>query len=220
MNQTGRKAGYLLGTLALGFLLARPAGAAPAKGKKTGAAGQTVKLDLSSSVIRWTGRKVTGEHNGTIRLKSGKATLAKGALAGGQFEIDMMSIANEDIQNPSSNAKLVNHLKSSDFFDVENHPTASFKIKKVTALPSARPDGSTHEISGDLSIKGIAHPIAFPAAVEIAKGKVRASGSVSIDRTKWDVRYGSGKFFDNLGDKAIDDRVEIEINLAGTVQGK
>lgn len=188
--------------------------ALPAMAKEQG---QTVAIDLESSVLKWTGRKVTGMHNGTIKLKSGQIQLAKGAVSGGEFEIDMNSLANEDIPEGKTREKLVGHLKSDDFFSVEKHPTAKFIITKVKAFPKAKPDGSTHNVSGKLTIKGITHPVAFPAAIKIGDGKAEAKGTVSLDRTKWNVRYGSKKFIKDIGDKAIHDNFDVELNLVGKI---
>ncbi|MGQ0644322.1 MAG: YceI family protein [Elusimicrobiota bacterium] len=207
MKKTGRLiAGFLALTLA-----AAPAAFAA---EKKDAASKTISLDPAKSVLKWTGRKVTGAHNGTIRLKSGSAVVTKGRLTGGEFTVDMTSIENEDIQDAASRAKLVGHLKSDDFFGVDKHPEAAFKVTGVKPLSGASGSGKpTHEITGDLTIKGITHPVTFPAHVKISGDKAEAKGSITVDRTKWDVRYGSGKFFQNLGDKMIHDDFSLDFHL-------
>lgn len=177
----------------------------------------TIDLDLSSSILKWNATKVTGAHNGTVKLKSGKIALNKGAITGGDFEIDMTTLDNEDIPAGKTRDKLVGHLKSDDFFGVEKFPTAQFKITKVKAFPKPKPDGSTHNISGKLTIKGITHPVAFPAVIKLEKGKAEANGKVSLDRTKWDIRYGSKKFIKDIGDKAIHDNFDVELHLVGKI---
>jgi polyisoprenoid-binding protein YceI len=206
--------GCLAVLLACGVVFAGVGSSSAAK-KKAKDSSQTVNLDLNSSVLNWTGKKVTGAHNGTIKLKSGQAVLSGNALVGGNFEVDMTSLQNDDIDNPGSKEKLVGHLKSDDFFSVEKFPTALFKITSVKALTPEKPGQPTHEITGDLTIKGITHPVTFPAVVSIKDGKAEATGSVVVDRTKWDVRYGSGKFFDNLGDKVIYDDFTVDLHLVG-----
>lgn len=173
----------------------------------------TVKLDPATSVITWTGKKVTGQHHGTIKLKGGQVTLEHGQIASGQVQVDMPTIANDDLTNPVDNGKLVGHLKSADFFDVEQHPVATFTITEVNTLPAGRT--ATHEIIGELTIKGITHPVTVPATVTLQDGKAQAKGAVEVDRTRWDVRYGSGKFFDNLGDKMIYDTFTLDLDLTG-----
>lgn len=201
--------------IALSLLLAfSPAFAAskPAKAKK-----QTVKLDTSASVLKWTGRKITGSHDGTIKLKQGTVTLVNGAITGGELVVDMKSIENRDVASAEYKAKLVNHLKNDDFFSVDKFPTAKFKISAVEPLKEAK-DGATHTITGDLTIKGITNAVSFPATVSVDGKTAQAKGTAIIDRTKWDIRYGSGKFFENLGDKTIHDDFDIEFQLSGKVK--
>jgi polyisoprenoid-binding protein YceI len=188
-----------------GLLLAGGALAASASFAKT------VSVDPAQSQVRWVGKKVAGEHSGTIGLKSGQLELDGHALKGGRFEIDMSSIADEDLKDAEWNGKLIGHLKSDDFFAVAKHPVSSFVI--TAAKPVKGLAGVTHEITGDLTIKGITHPVSFPASVEVKGDKVHATGKVQVDRTKYEIRYGSGKFFQNLGDKMINDSFEIALDL-------
>jgi polyisoprenoid-binding protein YceI len=169
----------------------------------TVASAESLKVDTKASKIAWVGKKVTGQHNGSVDIKKGSVMVEKGLLTGGQFEVDMTSIKVLDLEG-ESNGKLAGHLKSDDFFGVEKHPIATFTIKNVK-------DGV---VSGDLTIKGITNPLAFPADIKISKGKFTAMAKdVKIDRTLYDVRYGSGKFFDNLGDKVIYDEFILDLSL-------
>ncbi len=170
-----------------------------------------VDLDSAGSSLKWTGKKVTGQHTGTVALKSGNVDLDKNAIKGGEFEIDMASIKDSDITSEKDNAKLVGHLKSDDFFGVEKNPTAKFKITSVKELKGQK--DATHEVTGDLTIKGKTAPVTFPAKIEIKGDKATAKGTVTVDRTKYDVKYGSGKFFENLGDKMINDNFELALDL-------
>ncbi len=175
----------------------------------------TVKFNPAKSDIQWVGKKVTGHHEGTIKLKSGHVTMEGDTVAGGEFEVDMKSLTVTDLTDADSNAKLTGHLKSDDFFGVEKYPTSKFVIKSVKALEggAAKP---THEIRGDMTIKGKTNPLTFPATVTLTKNSVDANAIISIDRTKYDIRYGSGKFFENLGDKMIYDDFTLKIHLIGS----
>ncbi|BDD05005.1 YceI family protein [Aureibacter tunicatorum] len=176
----------------------------------TNASAQTV--DSKKSSIQWTGEKVTGKHWGHINIKSGDVETKNGKLVGGHFVINMNSITCDDIENKDYNQKLVGHLKNEDFFDVAKFPEAKFVITK--AVEKKGKNGNNYEITGDLTIKGISHSITFPARVDIKGNSATANASVDIDRTKWNVKYGSGSFFDNLGDRTIYDEFNLKISLA------
>ena len=160
------------------------------------------KVDPSSSTINWEGKKVTGAHNGTIKVKEGQLTFSEGKLTGGSFTMDMTTIACADLSGKGAE-KLVGHLKSDDFFGVASHPAANLVISNVAATA----DG--YDITGDLTIKGITKPISFTATA----GQYLANAKITIDRTAYDIKYGSGSFFDNLGDKAIHNDFTIDANL-------
>jgi polyisoprenoid-binding protein YceI len=179
---------------------------------------KSVAIDSGKSSVRWLGKKkvVDSKHFGTIGLKAGAVELdAKNQLTGGQFEIDMTSMKDEDLTDAGYNAKLIGHLKSEDFFSVDKHPTSRFVIKSVKPLKGKA--DATHEIAGDLTIKGITHPVTFPAKIEVSGKEAKAAGKVVFDRTKYEIRYGSGKFFQNLGDKIIDDTIEIDLDLRAQI---
>jgi len=171
------------------------------------------EFSLTSGELKWTGKKVTGEHFGTVAITEGMLKADAGALTGGNFTIDMSSIKVEDITDAEQNADLVNHLKDSDFFAVDSHKVANFVITAVEALPSADAEGNTHSISGNLTIKGITNGIKFPAVVQLEASSVKANAKFDIDRTLWNIRYGSGKFFKGLGDNMINDNITFNINL-------
>ena len=176
-----------------------------------------VSLDLGQSRVEWTGEKLTGSHTGTVDIKSGQAVIEDGKLVGGKFEIGMESISDKDLTDSTDNAKLTKHLKSDDFFGVSSFPVTTFTITKATPLTAAKNGEPNYEISGDLTIKGITLPITFPAVVELTDKIASASAALAVDRTKYNVRYGSGKFFENLGDKLIYDEFKINLNLKGEI---
>jgi len=160
-------------------------------------------VNVEKSKVTWKGYKVTGEHEGTINLESGVLMFDGQTLTGGKFVMDMTSINTTDLEGEYK-GKLDGHLKSADFFGVEKHPTAKFEITKAVG------SGNTYKVTGDLTIKDITNPITFDMTVN---GNT-ASAQLKIDRAKYDVRYGSGSFFDNLGDKTIYDEFDLNVNLS------
>lgn len=165
-------------------------------------------VDLTKSKIVWVGRKVTGQHTGELKIASGSLTANGKALSGGNFVMDMKSMTCTDL-DATNGGKLLGHLKSNDFFSVEKNPTSKFEITKVTAAGSGKVN-----ILGKLTIKGITSDVSFPANVVQKKGVIVAvANSVKIDRTKYDIKYGSKSFIADIGDKAIDDQFELNINL-------
>jgi polyisoprenoid-binding protein YceI len=141
------------------------------------------------------------------------------AIASGRFGIDLAGVKVTDISDTKNNAKLVGHLKSPDFFSAELFPTAQFTIDSATPLVHPLPTGENTTIKGTLSIKGISKPVEFPARVAIKDGVAEATGKAKLDRTQWDIRYGSGKFFQGLGDKLIYDEFDVDFQLKGKIVG-
>ncbi|MFN7824603.1 MAG: YceI family protein [Pseudobdellovibrionaceae bacterium] len=164
--------------------------------------------------ISWTGTGVGKAHTGTLKLKSGELQLNGKQVVGGKFVFDMSSI---DYKNP----KLVGHLKSPDFFEVEKFPEASFVATKVEALPKPAAGAPTHKITGDLTIRGTTAPITFDAIVAENGKTLTAKGDIVIpDRTAYGIKYNSKKFFDvaKLGDKLIEDQIKISLDVAAVLK--
>jgi polyisoprenoid-binding protein YceI len=198
--------------LALGFL-STTALAKADKVKKVFAE-EKLAVDTAATDLGWEGGKklVPTKHVGKIQVKGGEILLAKGNIVGGTFEVDMATLTDTDL--PSEKRQdLENHLKSDDFFDVEKYPLAKFEIKEVTALPKGDAKG-THLVKGTLTIKNVSKAISFPAHIEMGDGSVKARAEIEVDRTKFNIRYGSGKFFKKLGDKVIKDEFKLSLNLA------
>lgn len=164
------------------------------------------KADTEKSKIEWLGEKITGYHGGTINLTSGEAEIKDNTLSKAEFVIDMTSIKCTDLEDPDYNKKLVGHLNSKDFFDVATFPTAKITLVK----PAAIQKGNT-TINGNLTIKGITHPIEFKTVIQNNIDEVLIYANIVIDRTKYDIKYGSGSFFDSLGDKTIYDEFKIKV---------
>lgn len=168
------------------------------------------KVDVQKSKVEWTGKKVTGQHNGTIDLQQGSLEVNKGKLTGGKIVMDMQSIKNVDLTDESYNSKLIGHLKSDDFFSVEKYPTSLLDITKVEGT------GANLTVTGNLTIKGKTNPVTFPVTVSREGKNNIYKGTITVDRTKYDVRYGSKSFFNDLGDKAINDEFTLDFHLVAT----
>jgi len=172
-------------------------------------------VDAKSSKLNWTGEKITGKHWGTVNIKNGTVNLDNNKMSG-FFEIDMTSIVAEDLKSDkATHDKLVGHLKSDDFFSVDKNPTAKFTLKKADKYNPKKGENYNYMITGDLTIKGITHEIRFPANIEIKDKNMTANASFTIDRSKWNVRFRSGSFFDNLGDNLIYDDIKFDLTLKG-----
>ncbi|MEH0154891.1 YceI family protein [Limibacter armeniacum] len=176
------------------------------------AAGSYAIVDSASSV-KWTGKKVGGEHFGTISVSEGSFEIAEGTVKSGSFTIDMSSVAVSDIPaEDEMNAKLVGHLKADDFFGVENFPTASFEISSVEAVEGA------YNVTGMLTLKDSTQEVSFPATIETAEGTATVAAKFSIDRTKFGITYSSKSILGDAADKFIYDDVEIELNVTAAAE--
>lgn len=172
---------------------------------------ETYTVNPEASSVEWNAAKVTGEHNGTISIKSAQIELEEGNLTGGQAVIDMSTITVLDITNPTYNKKLQDHLNSEDFFNTASFPEASLVITSVESSGEG-----AYEVTGDFTIKGITRPVTFSAVVTQDEEGVSASAEITLDRTDFDVRYGSGKFFEDLGDKLIYDEFTLMVDIAAS----
>lgn len=170
---------------------------------------KAVKVNTTESTINWTGTKIVGGgHNGTIAIKEGSLDIdKKGVLKGGSFVIDMNSMACTDLTGEYK-GKLEGHLKSDDFFSVATFPEASFKSTNIVSNGNGK-----FTVTGDITIKGKTETISFDATLSEEGKNYVATAMITIDRSKFDVRYGSGSFFDNLGDKAISDDFTLDVKL-------
>jgi len=171
---------------------------------------EIIKVNTDASSLIWTGYKLTSSHEGTIQLKSGELEIKDGKLVGGEFIIDMTSIKNTDIEDEEYRTKLEKHLKDDDFFGVEKYSEAKLRITKVIA---PKTEGGNYQITADLTIKGITHSINFSSEVKINNDAFLATSTIKFDRTKWDIKYNSGSFFDDLGDYMILDEVQLKLFL-------
>lgn len=162
-------------------------------------------INVASSSIGWKGYKVLGSHEGIISFKSGNLNFDNNMLVGGDLVVDMTSINCTDLKAGAGKEKLEGHLKSDDFFGIAEHPTSSIKITKVVS----RGKPGEYKLTADLTIKNVTKQIKFDAVV----GDKSASAALKIDRSDFNIKYGSGSFFDNLGDKTIYDEFDLNINI-------
>ena len=163
------------------------------------------KIAPAQSRIEWVGKKVTGSHDGTIDLQGGEIILsADGKLVGGRVIVDTTSIKVLDISDPATNAQMTGHLASDDFFSSEKFPEATLEIIAV----------SGNQVTANLTIKDITHPIAFEVSINAGGTLVMASTRLLVDRTKYDMKFRSGNFFQNLGDTLIYNDFELNVTLA------
>jgi len=164
---------------------------------------QRFTADTSLTKLSWLGEKVTGQHTGTISLKSGWIDWKNNQIVAGEFDIDMNTI-----KESQRNARFEGHMRSDDFFSVEKFPVSALIINGSTQF-----DRGTGIVRGTLTIKGITNPIEFKAAYLIKDDGLWFFANISVDRTKYDIRWDSGKFFDNLGDKTVYDDFKLKINV-------
>lgn len=161
------------------------------------------EINTDKSKLVWKGYKVTGSHEGTIDIESGSLIFDGDKLTGGEFVIDMTSLISTDLTGEYK-GKLEGHLKSDDFFGVESHPTATLVFTEVSTSGK-----NAYDVTGDLTIKGKTNKVNFKISIYGSK----ATASLKVDRAKYDVRYGSTSFFDNLKDKAIYDEFDLVADL-------
>ncbi|MGB8356602.1 MAG: YceI family protein [Chthoniobacteraceae bacterium] len=171
-------------------------------------------IDVAESVMEWTGRNITGAHYGTINLLSGSIPIRRGQPLNATFTVDINSIANLDVQDPALNRMLVNHLKSDDFFDVKKFPTAKFDATVFDPIAGAKAGAPNYEVTGKLTMKGVTNDISFSSVVSLREDlAITAEAHFDIDRTLWNVNYGSGRFFEKLGRHLVYDNISLQLKL-------
>ena len=175
----------------------------------------TYTVTANESSMRWTGYYLFsfGEHTGTIGITKGQLVFTADQLTGGGFEIDMHSMQDTDMKADDGGNDLTNHLKSADFFSVDEFPTAYFEITKTEKIKDAQPNQPNYDVTGILTLKGVKNTLAFPILISVQENNLTASAKFKFDRTKWNVKYNSGKFFSEIGDGAISDAIGVELNV-------
>lgn len=168
------------------------------------ATAQEKKIDVAKSKINWVGKKVTGQHEGTIDLKNGVLIFKKDKLVGGNFTVDMNTISTTDLKAGQGKEKLDGHLKADDFFGTDKYPTAKLVIKSI-----GKKSDNVYSVTADLTIKDVTNPVQFDMTVN----KNNALASLKIDRTKYGIKFKSKNFFEGLGDNVIYDEFELAVDL-------
>lgn len=175
---------------------------------------QTYNVDPAASKITYLGKKVTGEHTGNVTVKSGSLTLKGEEITGGVIVADMNTITSTDITDATYNEKYVTHMKSEDFFNTAKYPTSTVTIK------SSKKTDKGLEVKGDLTLLGKTNPVTF-VVTDLKKTDKSLTGktTLTLNRTKWGLKYGSASFFKSIGDKAIHDDFNLTVDIvANTAQ--
>jgi polyisoprenoid-binding protein YceI len=165
---------------------------------------QTKKVDAVKSTISWVGKKVTGQHEGTLNLKDGSLIFKGKKVVGGNFTVDMTSMTTTDLKAGQGKEKLDGHLKSEDFFGTEKFPTATLVFKSI-GLKSP----GVYSVTADLTIKGITNSVTF----DLTANANSATTKLIVDRTKFGIKYGSKSLVDTIADRAIEDEFELNVAL-------
>lgn len=175
----------------------------------------------SDSEVHWRGVKPTGEHVGTVAISDGQVKVTDGDVTSGNITIDLNSIVNEDLEG-DMNARLVGHLKSEDFFYTEEYPTAEFDIVSLKEYSGSAPEAGvspTHEVTGNLTMRGETKSITFPAAISVSDNEVSVqTNEFAIDRTLWGVNFKSKKVFAELKDDFINDMINMKFDVIFTAE--
>lgn len=216
-----KEAGYLNVEIMKGGLLGWKAGGGQPEGSATKK--ETTgryPVDAEASFIHWTGRNLFNYHTGGMRLKGGFVKVVEGRLVAAEIEVDMESLDCSDLTDSAMNGMLIAHLRSDDFFKVDEHPVAKFALSSAEKIEGVTAGLPNHRIQGEFTLRGVTKPVAFDALVaEKAEGGFVAQAVFSIDRTEWGSVYGSGKFFARLGQHVVNDLVHLHLKVAtGTSQ--
>jgi hypothetical protein len=185
--------------------------------------GEVLEVNSEESLLsqlKKAGKKIKSSCGGcascgdcVVVIKSGELNAEAGKLTAGKFAMDMTSIKVLDLTDTEMNGKLTGHLNSDDFFATAKSPESTFEIVSVEPIAGAAAGAANYNVKGNLTIKGIAKAITFPATITMDEKELKANASFDIDRTEWDIKYGSGKFFQDLGDKMINDAFTVKFNI-------
>ncbi|EMR02426.1 YceI family protein [Cesiribacter andamanensis] len=196
----------------------------------------TLQVDKAASQVAWIGLKPGGRHYGTFGIQNGELIVENGSVAGGSFTIDLNDINVQDMEGEYRD-KLTGHLKSADFFDVQNHPTGQFVITSVSPLEGSSADAAlteesrkevdnaadaflpevqnpTHRVSGNLTLRDKTLNVTFPARIEMTDAGLQAKARFVIDRTQWGITFRDDTSPVNRAkDEVIFNNVAVGFNL-------
>ncbi|GAB4021243.1 YceI family protein [Spirosoma koreense] len=191
-------------------------GGKPAVFRQSHAKAAVYTVDPDQSTISWNAKKVTGQHNGIVKLAKGQLSLDGNKLTAGTFVADMTTLRDIDKGDTSPfNERLVNHLRSEDFFAVEKYPTSTFTITSIKPIAGAKAGEPNYTIGGDLTIKGTTKPQTFPATVNLAGNVVQATAKFPVNRLDYDIKYRAA-IIGTAADKIIDDTFALDLKLVAT----
>ena len=175
----------------------------------------TFRIDTAESIIRWTGRNLFNHHSGTVRLTGGEIRVNQGQLGSARFTIDMASIACEDLADSAMNALLLAHLRTTDFFDTEHHPTAEFVANTAERIATCTDGTPNHLLRGTFTLRGITQPLEFPVLIAAKDDgqHLTGQGVLELDRTAYGSHYGSGKLFRYLGPHLVNDHIHLHVKI-------
>lgn len=177
------------------------------------AAPETFTADSKTSIVHWLGKKATGQHDGFVGLKRGMLLVEAGVPLNGEFTLDMNTLTCADIKDKVSNKSLIEHLKNEDFFNVAKFPEATLMITKFAPLASQENSMANYTATALLTIKGITNEISFPVAFSQKEATAKATATITVDRTKWNIVYKSKTIFSTIGDKFIYDDITFDVDL-------
>lgn len=173
------------------------------------------KVDTNESIVNWHGKKVLGQHNGTVKITEGNILVKDNKVTGGKVKVDISTLESLDlVGDEKTKAMLEGHLKSDDFFNAEKFPDITFVINSVEESSEKNSD---HVVTGDLTIRDVTKTLSFPGKISVNELKLTAEIEADIDRTDFGLKYGSGKFFAGLGDNLISDKFSIRIHIIAAV---
>lgn len=174
----------------------------------------TLEIDAGESKLRWTGRNLMNQHWGEAKIARGEFDLVSGVPVCGEFVVDLTQLHCEDLKdNPQLHDGLIGHLQSEDFFHTELWPEARFLLMSATPLREQVPSSPNLIVEGQLTLHGVTRPLTFEVIHGVSKGQHVFQGHFDLDRTEWNIRYGSGKFFEALGMHLVSDLISFQITL-------
>lgn len=171
------------------------------------------KAVCDASTITWFGRNRNSTHHGTVQLLGGELAVEENALTG-RLEVDMLSIKNLNLAGDELQPVLENHLKSDDFFFVDQFPTAIFTLKQGSMVPYPYLTSTNSAMEGELFLRGVKNDLIFAATVSQDEFKrIYIEAHFDLDRTRWDIIYGSTRFYEHLGMHQVFDDISLHMRI-------
>jgi len=170
-------------------------------------------ISVDRSTIEWTGRNFNGKHVGSLSFLRGFIEFKDEIPINAEFEVDMNSIKNNDIEDDNIKGYLINHLVSEDFFEVNTYPKTMIKLKKSDLIFKGQEGDFYYSILADLTIKNITKEVVFECILGLREEGLSLQTQFFIDRTKWNVTYGSNKFFEKLGKHLVNNMIYFDIYM-------